>query len=204
MTIPNLTVNLAGVFEYGQAYVGKWIYSFVVITQLHLLLIYLPTRQHCITALSRATELKLLTLRGFSEKSFRAHPKVKAFYRVLDGKPPNVGTNKRHINKENVVSHPIDQIGELPDPFEDPRQGNNPYNSSSNPYTQRKHQPGSNPYQQRAYQANGRFSPNPQTSPRPPSSMASASPTLTQEQKQRMEESRKRALAIRMKKQQSS
>ena len=49
MTIPNLTVNLAGVFEYGQAYV----------------------------ALSRATELKLLTLRGFSEKCFRAHPKVK-------------------------------------------------------------------------------------------------------------------------------
>ena len=159
-----------------------------------------------ITALSRATELKLLTLRGFSEKSFRAHPKVKAFYRVLDGKPPNVGTNKRHINKENVASRPVDQIGELPDPFEarDPRQGNNPYNSGSNPYTQRKHQPGSNPYQQRAYQANGRFSPMPQTSPRPPSSMASASPTLTQEQKQRMEESRKRALAIRMKKQQSS
>ena len=28
-------------------------------------------------ALSRATELKLLTLKGFSEKSFRAHPKVK-------------------------------------------------------------------------------------------------------------------------------
>ena len=48
MTIPNLTVNLQGVFEYGQAYV----------------------------ALSRATELKLLTLRGFNERCFRAHPKV--------------------------------------------------------------------------------------------------------------------------------
>lgn len=49
MTIPNLTVNLKGVFEYGQAYV----------------------------ALSRATELKLLTLKGFSANAFRAHPKVK-------------------------------------------------------------------------------------------------------------------------------
>ena len=168
--------------------------------------IYSLTRQYYKSALSRATELKLLTLRGFSEKSFRAHPKVKAFYRVLDGKPPNVGTNKRHINKENVASRPVDHIGELPDPFEagDPRQGNNPYNSGGNPYAQRKQQPGSNPYQQRAYQANGRFSPSLQTSPRPPSSMSSASPTLTQEQKQRMEESRKRALAIRMKKQQSS
>lgn len=104
-----------------------------------------------------------------------------------------------------MVSRPIDQIGELPDPFEagNPRQGNNPYNSGSDPYAQRK-QPGSYPYQQRAYQANGRFSPMPHTSPRPSSSMASTSPTLTQEQKQRMEESRKRALAIRMKKQQSS
>lgn len=50
MTIPNLTVNLQGVFEYGQAYV----------------------------ALSRATELKLLTLRGFNERCFRAHPKVRS------------------------------------------------------------------------------------------------------------------------------
>ena len=49
MTIPNLTVNLKGVFEYGQAYV----------------------------ALSRPTELKLLTLKGFSANAFRAHPKVK-------------------------------------------------------------------------------------------------------------------------------
>jgi hypothetical protein len=30
-----------------------------------------------LVALSRATELKLLTLRGFSEKAFRAHPLVK-------------------------------------------------------------------------------------------------------------------------------
>jgi hypothetical protein len=28
-------------------------------------------------ALSRATEMKRLTLRGFSDKSFKAHPKVK-------------------------------------------------------------------------------------------------------------------------------
>eukprot|EP00586_Coscinodiscus_wailesii_P019392 CAMPEP_0172500930 /NCGR_PEP_ID=MMETSP1066-20121228/144210_1 /TAXON_ID=671091 /ORGANISM="Coscinodiscus wailesii, Strain CCMP2513" /LENGTH=651 /DNA_ID=CAMNT_0013275431 /DNA_START=541 /DNA_END=2496 /DNA_ORIENTATION=+ len=57
MTIPNLIVSLAGVFEYGQAYV----------------------------ALSRATKLSQLTLRGFHAQSFRAHPKVKQFYRMLNG-----------------------------------------------------------------------------------------------------------------------
>ena len=56
MTIPNLAVSLRGVFEYGQAYV----------------------------ALSRATKLDLLTLRGFDERAFKAHPKVKEFYRLLE------------------------------------------------------------------------------------------------------------------------
>lgn len=57
MTIPNLSVNLKGVFEYGQSYV----------------------------ALSRATTLSLLKLHGFDERSFRAHPKVKRFYQLMEG-----------------------------------------------------------------------------------------------------------------------
>jgi len=57
MTIPHLAVSLRGVFEYGQAYV----------------------------ALSRSTRLDLLTLRGFDRRAFRAHPKVKEFYRLLEG-----------------------------------------------------------------------------------------------------------------------
>ena len=56
MTIPNLEVGLRGVFEYGQGYV----------------------------ALSRATQLSTLLLRDFDARSFRAHPKVKQFYEILD------------------------------------------------------------------------------------------------------------------------
>ena len=52
MTIPHLSVNLRGVFDYGQAYV----------------------------ALSRATKLSLLTILGLNASSIRAHPKVILFY----------------------------------------------------------------------------------------------------------------------------
>jgi hypothetical protein len=65
MTIPNLAVSLRGVFEYGQAYV----------------------------ALSRATKLDTLTLRGFDEKAFKAHPKVKQFYRLLESGGKVAGSN---------------------------------------------------------------------------------------------------------------
>mmetsp|Transcript_11040 Transcript_11040/g.27143 ORF Transcript_11040/g.27143 Transcript_11040/m.27143 type:complete len:262 (+) Transcript_11040:1801-2586(+) len=175
MTIPNLTVNLAGVFEYGQAYV----------------------------ALSRATELKRLTLRGFSEKSFRAHPKVKAFYSLLDkGGIPDFG---QVTNKENAIQHDCDNIGDLHDPFEGHH--GNPYNSgNTKPYShQRQPIPSftKNPYQQSQHskqvnvQITGRFSHVPQVTPKP----SAASPAPTQDQVKRMEENRKRALAIRMKKQ---
>jgi len=198
MTIPNLTVNLAGVFEYGQAYV----------------------------ALSRATELNLLTLRGFSEKAFRAHPKVKEFYRLLNGGAPNPKRN----GKENLNNFD-DGIEDLADPFVAPnppptqnqtrRSGCTPVNNP-NPYTNQRQPPSSysgNPYnRQQQYQPRPpqpaqfqqRLSPVPQQQqrsrnpyPTPPSA-ASVSPTLTAEQKRRMEENRKRALAIRMKKQQNS
>ena len=179
MTIPNLTVNLQGVFEYGQAYV----------------------------ALSRATELKLLTLRGFSQKTFRAHPKVKTFYNLLDnGGRPSPG----QVNKENFVAEQRDDhIGDLPDPFDGDQRQRNPFNSSgsTNPYSQRKLPASSaNPYyQQPRMQTSGRFSPVPQSGAKPPPSSASSiSPSLTREQLQRMEENRKRALAIRLKKQGSS
>ena len=201
MTIPNLTVNLSGVFEYGQAYV----------------------------ALSRATELNLLTLRGFSEKAFRAHPKVKEFYRLLNGGAPNP---KRH-GKENLNN--FDGIGDLADdPFAAPNpplpqqsqaRGNTPVNNpnpyysnqrqqtssySGNPYHRESRPPQPPPYQQKVspvphhhtqYQQQQQRSHNPY--PTPPSA-TSVSPTLTAEQKRRMEENRKRALAIRRKKQQNS
>lgn len=183
--------------------------------------------------------MKLLTLRGFSAKSFRAHPKVKvgnnvllfsllidssspsnlalghcfrqilkAFYSLLDGGTPNFG---QVTDKENVTQHHDDHIGEIHDPFEDQTQ-RNPYTSGRmNPYSQRK-QPApsssSNPYQQyqRQRQVNvqttGRFSPVPQSAPKP--STNSISPTLTEDQRKRMAENRKRALAIRMKKQNNS
>ena len=142
---------------------------------------------------------------------------MKAFYRLLDGGDPNLGqvTNKRHVNKENTASrHHSDAFGDLQDPFEGNPTQRNPYSSgSTNPYSQRK-QPASNstnPYHQYQQnqrqgnvQTNGRFSPMPRSSPKPPPTVSSASPTLTQDQKRRMEENRKRALAIRMKKQNSS
>jgi ATP-dependent DNA helicase PIF1 len=64
MTIPNLEVGLSGVFEYGQGYV----------------------------ALSRATKMSSLRLRNFDDRSFRAHPKVKLFYNVLDSAQKEWGT----------------------------------------------------------------------------------------------------------------
>ena len=71
-------------------------------------------------------------------------------------------------------------------------------------YQQRPPQP-----PQRTQQQFQRVSPIPQQRtqhayPTPPSATSSASPTLTAEQRQRMEENRRRALAIRMKKQQNS
>ena len=66
MTIPNLAVSLRGVFEYGQAYV----------------------------ALSRATKLDLLTLRGFDERAFKAHPRVKEFYRLLESRGKTDGNGE--------------------------------------------------------------------------------------------------------------
>jgi len=150
-------------------------------------------------------------LKGFSEKSFRAHPKVKAFYNLLDN--PNLGQMN---NKENVVSrHHDDTFRDLSDPFDGIQAQQKPYDTSgSNPYSQRKQSASSyssNPYQQPQrpwhpnVQTTGKFSPVPSAAHRPtPSSASSASPNLTQDQVKRMEENRKRALAIRMKKQKDS
>lgn len=94
-------------------------------------------------------------------------------------------------NKENVSRH-CDFYGE--------QTQRNPYTSGPmNPYFQQT-KPGtsfsSNPYE--------RFSPVPRSTPKPhPNSTSSTPPNLTQDQLVRMEENRKRALAIRMKKQNS-
>ena len=70
MTIPHLSLSLKGVFEYGQAYV----------------------------ALSRATKLDSLNIKGFHAGAFKAHPKVKAFYKMLE----NQRDDKNAINSESV------------------------------------------------------------------------------------------------------
>lgn len=162
MTIPNLTVNLAGVFEYGQAYV----------------------------ALSRATDFRRLTLRGFSEKTFRAHPKVKAFYSLLAGDSRGGGdvasSGRVATNKENTVLLQRCQS--------DGAQAKqvNPYTSGSR-----------NPYSQPTMTRNSPVSQmNNCTQPRPTSASHTLPPpsNLTQDQLARMEENRKRAIAIRREK----
>jgi hypothetical protein len=158
--------------------------------------------------------MKKLTLRGFSDKSFKAHPKVKvsvyasfrlwsfptlplitwllvlptskAFYSFLDkGGVPSPG--EVAINKENIASQYGGFYGE--------QTQSNPYNSGPrNPYFQHM-KPGttvsSNPYRTLSH-----VPPN-------PISNSSIPPNLTQVQLARIEENRKRALAIRMKKQNS-
>jgi hypothetical protein len=74
MTIPDLVVNLSDTFEFGQAYV----------------------------ALSRATCLDKLVLKGFHERNFRAHPKVKEFYRMLESVQPGaIATSERTISNSS-------------------------------------------------------------------------------------------------------
>lgn len=158
MTIPNLTVNLAGVFEYGQAYV----------------------------ALSRATEFRRLTLRGFSEKTFRAHPKVKAFYSLLAGGSRGGGdvasSGQVATNKENQQC-----------------QSDGAQTIQVNPYTSGSRNPYSQPTMTRASPVSQTI--NSQPHPNAASHTPSPPSNLTQDQLARMEENRKRAIAIRMKKQ---
>eukprot|EP00569_Conticribra_weissflogii_P020583 CAMPEP_0171426446 /NCGR_PEP_ID=MMETSP0881-20121228/3966_1 /TAXON_ID=67004 /ORGANISM="Thalassiosira weissflogii, Strain CCMP1336" /LENGTH=741 /DNA_ID=CAMNT_0011945929 /DNA_START=57 /DNA_END=2282 /DNA_ORIENTATION=+ len=168
MTIPNLTVNLAGVFEYGQAYV----------------------------ALSRATELRLLTLRGFSMKAFRAHPQVKEFYRVLE---QGASLTSNDTNKENDYGEQIDATAQ----FED-QTSKNPYCSGTfNPYVRGKRPSvvmtkdlSKHPFKMQSTIPGY----NQATVP----VETTVSPSLTQDQLQRMEENRLRALAIRKEKQRNS
>ena len=203
--------------------------------------------------MSRATELRLLTLRGFSKDVFRAHPLVKvisvihvvkfirhvftssltylhfpkAFYEVLEDPSKAIAAIS---DKENCEAHRDGEFGEL-----------DPFGGCSNPY-QQQHQPHkrhatatmtnningglSNPYQNHS-QAHvhtstaSRYSRQSSGSARMPSQFQQAqpsgstsinarsppnniSPTLTQDQKRRMEENRQRALAIRMKRLQGS
>ena len=74
MTIDHLAVNLSDTFEYGQAYV----------------------------ALSRAKSLDNLILKGFREDAFKAHPTVKQFYAMLQGKSPPQSTSKSFLIGKSV------------------------------------------------------------------------------------------------------
>jgi len=80
MTIPHLSVSLEGVFEYGQAYV----------------------------ALSRATTLTYLSLKRFNEKAFKAHPKVKAFYIILESESKDL--EEKENNKCNSSSNSMTHL----------------------------------------------------------------------------------------------
>ena len=154
--------------------------------------------------------MKKLTLRGFSDKSFKAHPKVKvrfhtssrywsfptlplitvgiadfkAFYSFLEnGGAPSPG--EVAINKENIAV----QCGVL---YGEQTQSNPYISGPRNPYFQQI-KPGplnsSNPYRS--------------LTPVPPNPISNEMPNLTQDQLARIEENRKRAFAIRMMKQNS-
>ena len=169
MTIPNLAVSLRGVFEYGQAYV----------------------------ALSRATKLDTLTLRGFDEKAFKAHPKVKQFYRLLEsgGKVAGSNAKKSATSKPTTGNKGLTQsrIGNT---------GTASIGGGGSTVT--------NMYQKQAPATIGGRAYNnlPQSVPVASSTGAmslvppkSKSPQLTEEQRARMEENRRKALARKQQKQ---
>jgi hypothetical protein len=114
---------------------------------------------------------------------------LKAFYSLLDG---NSSSRQVSTNKENIVLHHSEFSGDQMERNTYTSGPRNPYFQQTNPSTSFS----SNPY--------GRFSPVPQFTIKPrPNSTSSTPPTLTQDQLARIEENRKRALAIRMKKQNS-
>eukprot|EP00566_Odontella_aurita_P015482 CAMPEP_0113576188 /NCGR_PEP_ID=MMETSP0015_2-20120614/28144_1 /TAXON_ID=2838 /ORGANISM="Odontella" /LENGTH=341 /DNA_ID=CAMNT_0000479569 /DNA_START=6 /DNA_END=1028 /DNA_ORIENTATION=+ /assembly_acc=CAM_ASM_000160 len=153
MTIPNLAVSLSSVFEYGQAYV----------------------------ALSRATELRLLTLRGFSPGAFRAHPKVKHFYRLLEGKGGAEGTTGS--TAASATSCSDSKSG-----------GGGVHHSTYSSYLSS--QAGTGNATARGGSGGGFSGVSPRGDQAKP-----AGPPLTDEQRRRMEENRRRALELRRKKQ---
>lgn len=115
--------------------------------------------------------------------------RLKAFYSLLDG---NSRSRQVATNKENIVLRHSEFSGDQMERNLYTSGPRNPYFQQTNPNTSFS----SNPY--------GRFSPVPQSTPKPhPNSTSSTPPTLTQDQLARIEENRKRALAIRMKKQNS-
>ena len=115
--------------------------------------------------------------------------RLKAFYSLLDG---NSRSRQVATNKENIVLRHSEFSGDQMERNLYTSGPRNPYFQQTNPNTSFS----SNPY--------GRFSPVLQSTPKPhPNSTSSTPPTLTHDQLARIEENRKRALAIRMKKQNS-
>ena len=167
MTIPNLAVSLRGVFEYGQAYV----------------------------ALSRATKLDTLTLRGFEERAFKAHPKVKQFYRLLEsGGQIAGGDEKKSLKPASGTTTGTGSKGLTQSTI-----GNTNSVSVNASGTMR------NMYQKRgSVNAGGKANSNPHQSVAATSTSAKSktSPQLTEEQRARMEENRRKALARKQQKQQ--
>ncbi len=128
-------------------------------------------------ALSRATTLKLLTLKGFNERSLRAHPTVKIFYHLLmmeskdDRSHKNVLSKVEDGNGCKVRSHKANEHRKISPVFLNCK---SPKNISG--------------HQIREASASLAFGPN------------SSSFKLSMEQKQRIEENKQRALQLRKKK----
>jgi len=170
MTIPHLTVNLSGVFEYGQAYV----------------------------ALSRATKLSLLTLRGFHDRNIRAHPKVKDFYNLImsDNIP------RSPIPMSSVSRNTLNVAGKMPQTIShQPTKLTYPQKRSTKiclaPLPQSNQQRGISPVflNSKPSKSSKTCTPSPILNNSP-----IANVNLTFEQQQRAEKNRQRALEIRKRK----
>jgi len=185
MTIPHLAVNLAGIFEFGQAYV----------------------------ALSRATMLDQMILLAFDPKAFKAHPKVKQFYCLLEGKTPTLlPTNNLNLNTNTVQKSTSEAYS---------TSNNRPYGHGSTQLGKRSHtnnltppHHGTTPEQMRRAEENRRRALSIRTKDSSRVELFHSSGAhgsggsqqvpsrnqLTPEQKTRMEENRNRARAIRARK----
>ena len=169
MTIPNLAVSLRGVFEYGQAYV----------------------------ALSRATKLDTLILRGFDERAFKAHPKVKQFYRLLESGGKIAGGDTKKAAMPSTGSKGLAQstIGNAASASTGVGNVKNLY--QKHPSASAGNEANNNVPQSVATMPSYSAAPT-STTVRP----RSTSPQLTEEQRARMEENRRKALARKQQKQQ--
>jgi hypothetical protein len=151
-------------------------------------------------------------LAPYHDQAFYNLHRLQQFYRTLESPAAALAEAS---NKENFDAHHGDGIGDLADPFAQ----KNPYSNGgpSNPYIKRSF-PSAKPYNERSFHSANSYNVTNATQPQahvptrapysnnndknpPPKNI---SPTLTQDQIQRIEENRKRAISIKMKRLQES